>query len=84
MYKNQDHSLTIIGHTDDIGSEEYNDKLSLERATVVKNYLVARNIAGSRVTIMGQGEYEKLEFGDSEEVRSKNRRVEFILSLDNL
>jgi len=72
--------LTIIGHTDKIGEEAYNNKLSLERAEAVKNYLTHRNIANSRIITLGQGEYSLLEKGDTEHVRSKNRRVEFILS----
>lgn len=83
LEENIDFVLTIIGHTDERGTEEYNNQLSLERAKTVKTYLIARNIKESRVTTLGQGEYDTLEFGDSEEVRSKNRRVEFILSFKN-
>ena len=82
LEKHEDFSITIIGHTDEVGTEEYNNKLSLKRADVVKSYLVVRKIEESRVTTLGQGEYENVEFGDSEQLRSKNRRVEFILSVD--
>lgn len=82
LEKNSTTQLTIIGHTDEVGKEDYNIILSLERAQAVKSYLINRTIDSTRITTIGQGEYLQIERGDSDDVRRKNRRVEFILDLN--
>ena len=75
---NLDASLSIIvtGHTDDTGSEELNQSLSVSRAKAVANFLTANGIASSRVKTIGKGENEPAYSNDTEEGRRKNRRVE--------
>jgi len=74
-----DTDITIFGYTDNIGSVEYNLKLSNERATSVKNYLVSKGIMGSRFTVQGMGIADPIATNDTEEGRSRNRRVEFAI-----
>jgi outer membrane protein OmpA-like peptidoglycan-associated protein len=75
--------MEISGHTDDVGSEEYNQKLSEERAHSVVNYLVGKGIASDRLIFKGYGETQPLlpninEDGTpNEENRQQNRRTEF-------
>lgn len=68
--------VQIWGHTDDIGSDEYNLELSQRRAEAVKNYLVEAGIDPSIITIKGFGKSRPLVPGKTPEARAKNRRVE--------
>ena len=70
-------TVEIQGHTDDIGKEEYNLKLSENRAQEVKKYLVKQGIDPSRLTIKGFGKSNPAETNDTEEGRAYNRRVFF-------
>ncbi len=74
--------IEIEGHTDNVGSDESNMKLSLERANAVKNYLANAGIATERLQVKGYGEKAPAESNDSEEGRAANRRTEFKV-LDN-
>jgi len=70
--------VAIVGHTDDIGSEEYNEQLSEQRAKAVREYLVdEQDIDSSRLETKGLGATEPLVPNNSQENRQKNRRVEF-------
>jgi outer membrane protein OmpA-like peptidoglycan-associated protein len=70
--------FTIGGHTDDIGTEEYNLQLSQQRAEAVKNYLIENfNIPASRLDTKAYGEKKPLLPYQTEEARGANRRVEF-------
>jgi len=69
--------IEISGHTDNIGSREYNLKLSKERARQVVNYLVEHGISPDRLAYRGAGFDEPLFSNDTPEHREKNRRVEF-------
>jgi outer membrane protein OmpA-like peptidoglycan-associated protein len=69
--------IEIAGHTDDVGSQEYNRVLSERRAGAVAKYLVERGIAGIRLVVRGYGKKAPLDPTQTEEARSKNRRVEF-------
>ncbi len=73
------YKVEIQGHTDNIGSEEKNLKLSRERAQTVYDYLVKKGISGTRLTTAGFGFQFPVANNSSEEGRRKNRRVEFIL-----
>ena len=72
-YDNSD--LLIVGHTDDVGTEAYNQDLSERRADAAANYLRSRGVRRSIRTV-GRGEDEPIVSNASEEGRSKNRRVE--------
>ena len=71
--------IEIDGHTDDIGSDEANLKLSQDRAEAVKNYLLSKSIAPIRLTTKGLGETKPKVPNDSDENRQQNRRVEFLI-----
>ena len=71
--------LTIVGHTDNTGSDAVNNPLSVDRATSVRDYLTARGISTSRIETYGRGEREPVASNSSEAGRAKNRRVEIFL-----
>jgi outer membrane protein OmpA-like peptidoglycan-associated protein len=68
--------ISLEGHTDDVGSDEYNDALSLRRASAVKDYLVNAGINGSRIATVGLGKRQPLVRATTDEARRSNRRVE--------
>lgn len=71
--------LTIVGHTDNTGSDAINNPLSIERANSVRDYLVTRGVAGARVETVGRGDREPIASNATEAGRAKNRRVEIFL-----
>ena len=64
------------GHTDSIGTDQYNEKLAIRRAESVKKYLVDKGVDPSRVYVEGKGEKQPVADNASAEGRAKNRRVE--------
>jgi outer membrane protein OmpA-like peptidoglycan-associated protein len=70
--------LEIIGHTDDIGSDSYNQQLSERRAEVLYQWLLEEGVRSKSISYKGLGESEPLESNSTEWGRSKNRRVELI------
>lgn len=68
--------IDVIGHTDSVGSAEYNQGLSERRAIAVKEFLVSEGIDGSIVDASGKGETEPTASNDTDEGRALNRRVE--------
>lgn len=70
-------TVEIAGHTDSIGSEEYNQALSERRAEAVAQYLVKKGIARERMTTLGYGKMAPTASNETEEGRFENRRVEF-------
>ncbi len=77
LLSHPDIKVEIVGHTDQIGSDKYNDKLSLQRAETVKKYLIAKGVDASRITTVGKGKRELL-FKEKDPVsRYYNRRIEF-------
>lgn len=73
-------NISIYGHTDSKGSDDYNLKLSERRANSVVNYLNSLGISLSRMTPKGMGETEPIATNDTPEGRAKNRRVEFAIT----
>jgi outer membrane protein OmpA-like peptidoglycan-associated protein len=71
--------VRIIGHTDSTGSDELNDRLSLQRADSTRNYLAARGVDPQRIMIAGRGKREPVADNSSEAGRARNRRVEIFL-----
>ena len=67
--------VVTVGHTDSVGSNDYNDKLSLRRAEAVKAYLAGAGIEATRVYTEGKGETQPLADNATAEGRAKNRRV---------
>jgi OOP family OmpA-OmpF porin len=68
--------IEIAGHTDDIGDDAFNLKLSQQRAETVKNYLVKKGISANRIVAKGYGETQPVADNTTEEGRQKNRRTE--------
>jgi outer membrane protein OmpA-like peptidoglycan-associated protein len=72
----RDSDLLILGHTDSVGSAEYNKDLSVRRADAAARYLIAQGVNRSRVGTGGLGEEESVATNDTEAGRRQNRRVE--------
>jgi OOP family OmpA-OmpF porin len=68
--------IVAVGHTDSVGTDAYNQKLSERRAAAVKAYLVSKGIAANRIYTEGKGEKSPVADNKSKDGRSKNRRVE--------
>lgn len=68
--------IIAVGHTDSIGSDAYNQKLSVRRAEAVKAYLVSKGIEKNRVYTEGKGKRQPIADNRTAEGRAKNRRVE--------
>jgi outer membrane protein OmpA-like peptidoglycan-associated protein len=77
MVANPNVNVVITGHTDNVGSEKYNQNLSLRRAQSVKNWLVSKGIESNRMRTVGRGKLEPIASNDTEEGRLENRRIEF-------
>jgi OmpA-OmpF porin, OOP family len=68
--------VIATGHTDSIGTEAYNQKLSERRANAVKAYLVSKGVPASKITTLGKGETQPVATNKTKEGRAKNRRVD--------
>ena len=79
MTRFPDMQLEIRGHTDDQGTEEYNQKLSERRAQAVAETLIDMGVSRLRLAVKGFGESRPLVPNDSDENRRKNRRTEFVI-----
>jgi OOP family OmpA-OmpF porin len=73
----KDTHFEIAGHTDSVGSDDYNDRLSQARALSVMRYLAGRGLDSERMNARGYGESQPIETNDTDEGRARNRRVEF-------
>jgi OOP family OmpA-OmpF porin len=74
--------VDVIGHTDSTGPEEYNEQLSLRRATSVKNYLVDQGVDPGIIDVSGKGETMPIADNGTRAGRAQNRRVEINVGAD--
>lgn len=79
LNKVQGKNIKVIGHTDNVGNPQQNLRLSQQRAEAVKNYLMSKNIAASRLSLEGKGAQQPVADNATVEGRQKNRRIEFIV-----
>lgn len=70
--------VEVAGHTDSVGTEQYNMGLSERRANAVREYLISRGVAADRLTVKGYGESMPIADNTTAEGRFKNRRVELV------
>src|SRR5438067_153192 len=76
--------VAIEGHTDAVGTDDYNQRLSEQRAEAVRNYFVNQGVAATSVTARGFGKMQSIAGNDTTEGRQRNRRVELVLSGDSI
>lgn len=74
--------IAIEGHTDSVGTDDYNQRLSEQRAESVRDYLVGQGVVAQSVTARGLGKTQPIASNDSADGRQRNRRVELVLSGD--
>ncbi len=80
LLKNINTSIEIYGHTDNVGKEEENKKLSEARAKAVAGYLTSKEISQDRITCRGFGSTKPIASNETEDGKQQNRRVEFIIN----
>ena len=76
LFTADDFAITVSGHTDARGTEEYNQELSERRAQAVADYLIATGLSADLFTVQGLGKSQLLDPGNTNEAHSNNRRVE--------
>ncbi|MBC7927616.1 MAG: OmpA family protein, partial [Bryobacteraceae bacterium] len=74
--------IEVEGHTDSVGSEEFNQKLSEQRARAVQEYLTGQGLPSNMITAKGLGKMQPVASNDTNDGRQKNRRVELVVSGD--
>jgi len=79
LKKDSKRNVLIEGFTDSIGNDQYNMKLSLQRANAVRDAITAKGISAGRITTKGYGEQFPVESNETPAGRQKNRRVEIII-----
>lgn len=80
LKKNKNAKVTIVGHTDAIGTEEYNEQLSQKRAESVMEYFIQQGISPSRMAAEGRGDTQPVATNETEQGRAENRRTELYLN----
>ena len=75
-----DAQLTLLGHTDAIGSDQFNEDLSMRRARNVFQALVNRGVNPAQLSTVAIGKNQPIASNETEEGRARNRRVEFLIS----
>ena len=73
-------NISIGGHTDSVGNEAYNQRLSEARAATVKNYLSEQRVEADRMTAIGYGETNPQATNATAEGRAQNRRITFTVT----
>lgn len=84
LKENKDIKLKVDGHTDYIGTDQYNFDLSLKRANSIKNYLISKGVESKNISVEGYGKQNPIASNKTEVGRARNRRVEFIISRDEV
>ncbi len=79
LRKNEQMKIEIRGHTDNVGTDDYNLQLSSERARSVYQYLIDRGIMADRLSYVGHGKKQPIATNDTEIGRKQNRRTEFVI-----
>lgn len=79
---NEHLKIKLTGHTDNVGSAKFNQRLSVYRAAMIREYLIGKGIHESRIEAEGKGLTEPLNENRTEEERAKNRRVELVILYD--
>lgn len=82
MNQNPDYSMSVEGHTDNVGKPENNMTLSQNRADAVKNYLVGKGIDAGRISATGYGDTRPIDDNKTPKGRTANRRVAMTMNLD--
>jgi outer membrane protein OmpA-like peptidoglycan-associated protein len=77
-------TMQIEGHTDSVGSDEFNQRLSEQRAGAVRDFLLEQGVLPSSVTAQGFGKIEPVASNDTAEGRQRNRRVEIVVNGDSI
>jgi len=76
LKKNPDVKVEVVGHCDWVGSEAYNQELSIRRAEAVRDYLISKGVKAENLTFKGYGETKPMADNKTAEGRALNRRVE--------
>jgi len=76
LMTSHDYTISVNGHTDDVGTDGYNQKLSERRAQSVRDYLVKAGLSPEILSVEGHGKSRPIVAGNTEAARAKNRRVE--------
>lgn len=79
LVASSDIQVEVSGHTDNVGSDQYNQNLSLRRAQAVKIWLVKKGITSNRMKTSGKGELEPIASNETSEGQAENRRIEFFV-----
>jgi OmpA-OmpF porin, OOP family len=74
--------INVVGHTDSVGTEEYNQELSVRRANAVKEFMVSEGIDPGIIDVKGMGEAEPVASNDTAAGRAENRRVEISVAVE--
>ncbi|MCP5112472.1 MAG: OmpA family protein, partial [bacterium] len=79
LNQNADHAVTLVGHTDARGADQYNEGLAQRRGNAVKEFLEKYGARAGQITVQGQGERQPKVASQSDEARFMNRRVELVV-----
>ncbi|HEX6892576.1 MAG TPA: PorP/SprF family type IX secretion system membrane protein [Chryseolinea sp.] len=82
LIDNPELKIKLVGHTDNVGSEKFNQRLSINRAQTLKDYLVEKGVDTERIAADGKGMKEPLNKNETEKERARNRRVELTILYD--
>lgn len=82
LENNKNVTVQISGHTDNFGSDDYNERLSFNRAKAVADYLLNSGISGERLVCKGMGENFPVDSNDTSNGRQNNRRIEILIVKD--